>query len=66
MLSTPVPKIKQISSPRIRFYPNLEKLEKGTTNINQRAILFSKHDQVIKFMGKNIWNQYFSRIYDFI
>jgi hypothetical protein len=40
ILSTPVPKIKQILSPRICFYPNFGEIEKGTKNRNQRAILF--------------------------
>jgi hypothetical protein len=34
ILCTPVPKIKQISFPRIGFHPNLGKIEKGTKNGN--------------------------------
>jgi hypothetical protein len=41
MLSILVPKLKQILCLRICFNPNHGKIEKGTTNGNQRPILFS-------------------------
>jgi hypothetical protein len=41
MLSTAVPKLKHILSLRICFSQNLGKIEKGTKNKNQRAMLFS-------------------------
>jgi hypothetical protein len=49
MLSTTVPKIKQILSPRICFYPNLGKIKNGTKNRNQRAILF-----FLAWLGKKV------------
>jgi hypothetical protein len=41
MLSTPVPKLKQILFLRICFYPNLGKYKRAQKNENQRAILYS-------------------------
>jgi hypothetical protein len=56
MLSTPVPKIKQILSPRTCFYSNFGKIEKDTKNSNQRAILFFLACLNDKVQVKNIWD----------
>jgi hypothetical protein len=56
MLSTPVPKLRQILSLRLYFYPKSGKIEKDTKNGNQRAILFFLAWLSDKVHKKNIWN----------